>query len=163
MTQLQPEKVRFHLEKQKNIKDVVKSLILHGNLEKRKENFHQFMVSHMSISQEYNKNTIADANDNFDTFLVGSDIVWGLNITGSDFNYMLEFADDEKKKVSFSSSVGTKWSTEDEWKVQECLSRFDQIAVRESEAAEWIKPLVTTEVEVTCDPTMLWNRDFWGN
>lgn len=151
------------LREAKNIKDVVKSLILHGNLEKRKENFHQFMVSHMSISQEYNKNTIADANDNFDTFLVGSDIVWGLNITGSDFNYMLEFADDEKKKVSFSSSVGTKWSTEDEWKVQECLSRFDQIAVRESEAAEWIKPLVTTEVEVTCDPTMLWNRDFWGN
>ena len=85
-----------------------------------------------------------------------------LNITGGDFNYMLEFADDKKKKVSFSSSVGTKWSTEDEWKVQECLSRFDQIAVRESEAAEWIKPLVTTGVEVTCDPTMLWNRDFWG-
>src|SRR5699024_6466461 len=113
------------LREAKNIKDVVTSLILNGNLEKRKENFHQFMVSHMSISQEYNKGTIADANDNIDTFLVGSDIVWGLNITGSDFNYMLEFADDEKKKVSFSSSVGTKWSTEDEWKVQECLSRFD--------------------------------------
>lgn len=60
----------------------MKSLILHGNLEKRKENFHQFMVSHMSISQEYNKDTIADAKANFDTFLVGSDIVWGLNITG---------------------------------------------------------------------------------
>lgn len=73
------------------------------------------MASHMSISQEYNKDTISDANDDFDTFLVGSDIVWGLNITGGDFNYMLEFADDKKKKVSFSSSVGTKWSTEDEW------------------------------------------------
>lgn len=149
------------LKDAKNIKDVVKSLILHGNLERRKTNFNRFMNEHMSISREYNKHTIVDANDEFDTFLVGSDIVWGLNITGSDFNYMLEFADDEKKKVSFSSSVGTKWSTDDEWKVRECLSKFNQIAVRESEAAEWIKPLVSTEVEITCDPTMLWNRSFW--
>ena len=95
------------LKEAKTIKDVVKSLVLHGNLEKRKRSFHNFMIEHMSISQEYNKNTIADANDEFDTFLVGSDIVWGLNITGNDYNYMLDFADDEKKKISFSSSVGT--------------------------------------------------------
>lgn len=149
------------LKEAKNIKDVVKSLVLHRNLEKRKNSFHHFMTAHMSISQEYNKDTIVGANEEFDTFLVGSDIVWGLNITGNDFNYMLDFADDAKKKISFSSSVGTKWDSDEEKKVQECLSRFDQIAVRESEAAEWINPLVTSSVEVTCDPTMLWDREFW--
>ena len=145
----------------KSIKEVVKSLILHGNLEKRKKNFRKFLSNHVIMSRQYDKNTIFTANEEFDVFLVGSDIVWGLNITGKDFNYMLEFADSTKRKLAFSSSVGTKWEEREEERVKKCLSRFEQITVRESEAADWIRTLISIPVDVTCDPTMLWNKDFW--
>ena len=61
----------------KSIKDFIKFLILHKNLEKRKETFHKFMNENMNITTKtYDKTTIKNTNKLFDTFLVGSDIVW---------------------------------------------------------------------------------------
>lgn len=145
----------------KNVKDFIKFLVLHKNLEKRKQEFHKFMDKNMSITKQYDKSTIKNTNELFDTFLVGSDIVWGLNITGNDYTYMLDFAEEKKKKISFSSSVGTKWKDDEAAQVRKCLKRFDDIAVRETDAAEWIKELIKSNVKVTCDPTMLWDRKFW--
>ena len=76
---------------------------------------------------------------------------------------MLDFVEDGKKRISFSSSVGTKWENTESLNVKKCLEKFDEIAVRESDAAEWIRQLVKTDVRVTCDPTMLWDRKFWEN
>lgn len=147
----------------KNVKDFLKFLFLHKNLEKRKEQFHKFMNENMKITDKYNKSTIKETNKLFDTFLVGSDIVWGLNITGNDYTYMLDFVNENKKRISFSSSVGTKWEDTEASNVQNCLKKFNEIAVRESDAAEWIGQLIGSDVKVTCDPTMLWDRKFWEN
>ncbi len=149
------------LKEAKGVKGILKSLLLHKNLQERKDNFQKFLRDNMNVTRPYYRKDISQVNAEFDTFLVGSDIVWGLNITGNDYTYMMDFAEDEKRKLAFSSSVGTKWEPNQEAKVAECLGRFNDIAVREEEAAKWIGDLLSRNVDVTCDPTMLWDRKFW--
>lgn len=149
------------LSEAKNFKDVIKSLLLHNNLEKRKNNFWSFLQSNLNMTEPYNRETISKTNELFDRFLIGSDIVWGLNITGNDYTYMLDFVDEPRKRLAFSSSVGTKWDPSEEATVYKYLSKFDDIAVRESDAAMWVGELLGKKIEITCDPTMLWDADFW--
>lgn len=152
----------YSLKDCRSVKDVVKSLMWHGAMQRKHDNFWNFMQKNMKLTETYTKESIKKANDIFDTFVVGSDIVWGTGITGKDWTYFLDFAEDNKKKIAFSSSVGTKWENEDREKVIKYLQRFDAISVREELAQQWIKDM-GIDVQVTCDPTMLWESDFWKN
>lgn len=133
----------------------------HKSFSKRYDNMWNFMRKNMVISKAYNKSTISEANNEYDTFVVGSDIVWGMPVTGHDFTYMLDFAQDKKKKVAFSPSIGTPWTSEEKETIGRLLKRFDFISTREELGAEWVMELTNQKTEVTCDPTMLWNRQFW--
>ncbi len=148
------------LKEARTPKDVVKSLLLHGNLQKRQESFHGFMARNMKLTEHYTRETIAQTNQLFDRFLVGSDIVWGFNITGKDYTYMLDFVK-HAKRYAFSSSVGMKWEKKDESTVKAHLEKFACISVREADAAQWVSGLLGKGIQVTCDPTMLWNAAFW--
>lgn len=144
-------------------KEFYKAIFHHGFLEEKQRNFWSFIRNNMAVSDEFDYKSVQASNNKFDTFLVGSDIVWGMQITGSDFNYMLQFASDDKKKVAFSSSVGTRWPKDKDSKITELLSRFDSISVREQLAVKWINELLPDmNVCETCDPTMLWDKSFWN-
>ena len=41
----------------------------------------------------YDRDNVQKANQEFDTFLVGSDLVWDFSINQNDLTYMLDFAD----------------------------------------------------------------------
>lgn len=151
----------YSLSSCRTLSDIIKSILWNSSLKKKKEAFWRFIDQNMKLSKSYTLDTIAEVNRMYDIFLVGSDIVWSLDITGHDYTYYLDFADDDKKKVSFSSSVGTKWIDEDEEQIRKQLNRFDEICVREQMAKEWIQPIVEKEVHVTCDPTMLWTGEDW--
>lgn len=149
------------LSQAKTFKEIIQSLLWHKKLQRRYDKFKQQLHDSLALSQEYTLATIAQANDEFDVFIVGSDIVWGSEITGRDKTYFLDFAEDKKIKFAFSSSVGTKWAQTEEREVAALLKRFDKISVREELAAGWIKDLIGESVDVTCDPTMLWTSEAW--
>lgn len=128
---------------------------------KKQKALSQFLFEHMTVSQTYTSDTVHQANDQYDTFLVGSDIVWGLNITGRDFNYFLDFVLEGKSRVAFGSSAGLPWSQEDGKIIGCLLERFDHIAVRESMVAEWIHELTGSCPAVVSDPTMLRDAAHW--
>ena len=151
----------YSLKECHSIKDYIRHIVLNPTLSKVKNNMWSFVNQNMTVSPTLDSTSIASLNDLFDGFIVGSDIVWGMEVTGHDFNYFLQFAHDDKEKLAFSSSVGTKWEKEEEQIIQSLLNRFDRISVREQLASEWIIPLVNKEIPVTCDPTMLWNGDSW--
>lgn len=145
-----------------SVKQIVKYFIW-GNAQKRKYNsIMRFLKENTSMSPEYDKGSIVNANKVYDGFIVGSDIVWGTNITGRDMTYFLDFASDDKRRYSFSSSIGTKWTTEENDMIKPLLQRFDRISVREELASEWIKELIGKKPTVTCDPTVLWEPSFWS-
>lgn len=150
----------YALHECKSVKDIIKSLMWHKAMQEKKDNFSQFTRNNMRLSREYTVENIREANNNYNTFLVGSDIVWGTEITGYDWTYFLDFVNEDKIKLAFSSSVGTRWKDEYDQKISKYLSRFNDISVREELAQEWIGKL-GVESCVTCDPTMLWDTEFW--
>ena len=158
---IQKRESTFELRDNLNLQGFVKYFMWHKALKKKYLAFWEFMRCHMKISDTYNKYTISNTNALYDVFVVGSDIVWGTNITGHDFTYFLDFANKGKRKIAFSSSVGTKWSQEECGQIATLLNRFDEISVREQLASDWIKEMTGRDVKVTCDPTMLWGTDFW--
>lgn len=123
----------------------------------------KFMKMHEKLSDKtYTRQNIRDSNFVYDKFIVGSDILWNLSISGNDFSYFLDFVDDTKKKFSFATSVGEPWDEKGKTKAAEYLLRFDKISVRENEAVSWISELVKDEPYLVCDPTMLIESDEWS-
>lgn len=149
------------LQEGKSIKEILRYLLWHKDLQRKHDCFWEFIQDEMKLTETYSIETIKDANRAFDTFVVGSDIVWGTNITGKDMTFFLDFVDENKRKLSFSSSIGTKWEQEEQIEIRKLLKRFEQISVREQLAAQWIQESAGIKAKVTCDPTMLWKNDFW--
>ena len=50
------------LKEAKGPKAVVKSLMLHGNLQKRQNSFHKFMAENMILTDSYTRATVAQTN-----------------------------------------------------------------------------------------------------
>lgn len=151
----------YPLSQCRNIKDIIKSLMWHKAMQKKYENFWSFIKENMKITKPYTRENVKELNNIFDVFIVGSDIVWGTNITGNDWTYFLDFADDSKTKIAFSSSIGTKWNSDVEKQILSNLNKFKSISVREELAQSWIRE-IGINADVTCDPTMLWDSSFWS-
>ncbi|MCD8006093.1 MAG: polysaccharide pyruvyl transferase family protein [Oscillospiraceae bacterium] len=147
----------------KTVKDVIKYLLWHRKLQAKHDGFWKFIDDNIRITNSYDHTNIGDLNNRFDSFVVGSDIVWGSEITGHDKTFFLNFSDCEKKKYSFSSSIGTLWDESEREEIATYLKRFNKISVREELAMEWIKQYVGIDVNVTCDPTMLFDANYWEN
>lgn len=151
----------YQLKECRRIKDFYKAVFHHHFLEKKRIYFWKYIRENMVVTDPFDKVSIEKTNELFDTFLVGSDIVWGMDITNADFNYMLEFARPEKRKIAFSSSMGERWPAYYDKKIGNLLKGFNAISVREQLSAQWIFDLIGYEVKTTCDPTMLWDSEFW--
>lgn len=122
----------------------------------------QFVHSKIVLSDRCDRNTVADISEQYDTLLIGSDIVWGLDITGDDLTYLLDFASNRNcRKISFAASIGNAWNEDEKKIVAPLLIQFNYIAVREKESAEWVKEASGKVASVVCDPTMLLTPEVW--
>lgn len=120
-----------------------------------------FLREHMTLSEKCDRTNVKSLNDKYDCFVVGSDIVWGLDITANDTAYFLDFVEDGKKKIAFSSSIGNAWNENEKNLVKPLLKRFNSIAVREEESADWVEEAIGLRPFVVCDPTMLLSAEQW--
>ncbi len=124
----------------------------------------KFMMKHEVLSKKsYNSENISESNSVYDKFIVGSDILWNLNISGGDFSYFLNFAQESKKKFSYATSIGEPWTEEEKKEVKKYLSSFNKISVRENEAVSWVEELISKKTGLVCDPTMLIEPKEWSN
>lgn len=112
-------------------------------------------------SERYNRKNIELANDKYDIFLVGSDMLWCTKFTNSDYTYMLDFVKDDTKKFSYATSVGYYWEEEEENLVLNYLDKFQMISVRENDMACKLSKTLNKRVYEVCDPTMLIEPDIW--
>ena len=158
---IEDRETTYPLKSVRTIKGFFKFVLWHPMLHKKKISFHTFIKEQMKLSPRYNIETIVNVNNRYDIFIVGSDIVWGMNITGHDYTYFLDFVKSDKRKYAFSSSIGTAWNENDKPKIKSLLEKFDSISVREEQASEWVEELLGKKVPVTCDPTMLWPNTYW--
>ena len=143
------------------LKEMIKYLLFNRDNVAKFNSLIQFLNRHAKLSKPYDRNTIYKASDHYDVIIVGSDIVWGLDITKGDTAYLLDFVSDNKKKFAFSSSIGNPWNKEEREIVKPLLKEFEGIAVREEESADWVEELTGRRPYVVCDPTMLLTSNEW--
>ena len=112
---------------------------------------------------EFTKDNIADANQIYDVFVSGSDIIWGVDITDGDFTYFLDFVSPDKKRFAFASSIGDRWSSEYDKEIGELLRKYEKIFVREKNSVKIIEEVANKSSQLVCDPTMLVTPEYWEN
>ncbi len=147
--------------KLKDPKSIYRFLRYSGSFREKSRIFSEFLGSYARISRIYDQNSIGCSNRDYDIFLAGSDIVWGLNVTGNDLTYFLDFVEKGKKKVAFGSSAGIRWPQSHSCRIGALLREFDHIGVRETSLALWVGEVSGREADVVCDPTMLWDAQSW--
>lgn len=132
------------------------------HLRKKYRRLKSFLSERMVLSARCGRDSIQEITDCYDTLLIGSDIVWGLDITADDLTYFLDFASERKcRKLSYAASIGNPWTERQKRIVAPLLNKFNYITVREEESAFWVKEVSNCGVDVVCDPTMLLTSDEW--
>ena len=103
-----------------------------------------------------------ELNSRYDKFIVGSDQVWNCTNNGGDTAYLLDFVEDDSKKISYSSSFGASSLAPDIAAVYAVyLKRFSRLSTRESVGAELIETLTGRKAHLVLDPVFLTGRDEW--
>lgn len=140
---------------------IIKDILIGSVNRKKYKALTKFLRENMTLSARCDKSTIKDQSALYDKFIIGSDIVWGMDIIEGDLTYFLNFETESCKKTAFSSSIGNSWSEQDKQKLKPLLQDFNYIAVREDESANWVEELTGNRPNVVCDPTMLINSNEW--
>ena len=97
---------------------------------------------------------------NADAYVVGSDQVWNLQITGWQYPiFFLSFVKDRSKRISYAACMGGNSDIIFEGKtktnIQNLLNKFDSIAVRNEMAMNIFKNNFTNHPTQVLDPTFL--------
>lgn len=145
-----------------SVKNVLKYILFSKKNKKKHKDLFDFLRENATISCRYDKKSIFNSNGVYDCFIVGSDIVWGLDVTGNDFTYFLDFATDDKLKMSYASSANQITDNEYSDAIIKQLKKFLLIGVREEKTKlELERYFPNKNVHLVCDPTMLVRSDDW--
>lgn len=148
----------------KSFKELVKWSLSVKSSKKSVENYKKFNDKYQRMSEEtYTLNNIAMSNDKYNTFIVGSDQVWNMNLNGNDSTYLLDFVDERNRKISYAASFGYK-EIPDKFKsiTKDKLKSFDKISVREVSGQDIVFKDVNRESQVVLDPTLLLEKEYWS-
>ena len=128
----------------------------------KKKKFVNFLSKFSSLGRSYKKTDISEANKDYDVIVTGSDQVWNPDNTNGDTTYLLDFADDTTKKVSYAASIGKTDNFEgfgDEGK--SFVKKIDCISLREKEACDAFSKMGFDATHVV-DPVFLTSADRWS-
>lgn len=142
------------------LKDIVLRYLWIKTQKKIKKCQEYMMSKGLYSTLKYDSSNISFANQEYDAFISGSDMIWNLKVTDHDYTYFQNFVVDSKPKYSYGSSIGDKWENKDINKVNELLLRFNKISVREEDTCKFIQNL-GIECKHVVDPTMLISSDNW--
>lgn len=146
-------------------KALAASLVLYPRQRRRRDAFEAFIAQELSPTARYGaddkKRMEAELSGQFDCFICGSDQIWNVDCTrGPVGPYFLSFAG-EARRIAYAPSLShTSFSREyfgpeDQRQIQEWLSRFSAISVREAMTTELFQPLCKLPIYVCVDPTLL--------
>lgn len=145
---------KVELSKKNNIKSkILRSL-------RGEKKFDDFRNKHMKFTNPLiTYEDCKSQNSFFNAFYVGSDQVWRPIMAKERlYRYFLDFADDDKDKISYAASFGTDiWegTEKDTTKISDLLKRFKAISVREDSGVAICKDEFNVKATHVLDPTFL--------
>lgn len=124
--------------------------------------FSIYTLMNMKISKKYRRDDIYKTNKKYVNFLLGSDLVWDLNITYGDTTYLFDFLEDDKVRFAYAASSGRDYIPDSQREIfTKCLKKFNYITVRESGMVSDIENISGCSVYNVCDPTLLIEGSEW--
>lgn len=145
------------------LKNLLASIFCAKAFCERKRRFKIFEKKYLNLTNElYSKEDLNKICEKYDYIITGSDQVWNYTITDTDSTYMLDFVEDNNKKISYAASFGVGFIP-GELKIwyKNLLQDFKAISVREKQGQAIIKSLCSKEVPVVLDPTFLLTKEEW--
>lgn len=146
------------------IKDAIKYSVGAPFLNYRKKHFDEFYKKYVKYSSNtyYSTDSLKETNGMYDCFMTGSDQIWNPEHNGSDLNFLLDFVTDDRRKMSYSSSLSvTHLPSELEEGYCRCLNQMRHLSVREQSGARLIKELTGRDAQVVLDPVFLLKKEHW--
>ena len=124
-------------------------------------NFSFFRYKYLNTTRiYYNYKSLLKSNDDFSTFIFGSDQIWRYAITKGDYGiYFGNFARGDKRLVAYAASFGKdKWDEAPQHvtaDVKNLLKPFKGVSMREDSGVKICKDVFGVEAEHVLDPTLL--------
>lgn len=113
-------------------------------------------------SKVYTKETIFECEDNYTTFISGSDQIWKPGV--ADDVFLLNFLKHPERKniFSYASSVAVEHFNEEYLEfMKTSLKKYQSISVRESVTARQFSEYFSYPVSAVVDPTLLLKKEDW--
>lgn len=147
----------------RSIKELIKYIVLNSSQKKKFNKFIEFEQNFMMESKDiYDKNNIKESSEEYDLFIVGSDQVWNLSLSGDDYSFFLDFERDNEKKRAYAASFGYSQVPNKYLKnTEKYLKDFSKIAVREESGKAIVNSVVKKDAVVVLDPTLLLTKEEW--
>lgn len=99
----------------------------------------------------------------YDIYISGSDQVWNPSIFQYDFNFLLDFVPEGKRRISYAASFGKRTLPKgDIQRINDLLHDYDALSVREDSGRELLKTVFGLNAQTHLDPTLLLNAGDWG-
>lgn len=130
----------------------------------RKRRFAKFYEHYLHVTKRVYRNSEETVmlNPCYDRFIVGSDQVWNPINNGNDTAFLLDFVEDWRKKISYSSSFGLSELDEvTSTKYRKCFESFYALSVREEIGQRIVSRLIGKTPELVLDPVMLLTGEEW--
>ena len=149
------------LGSRRSVKSILLYILNDKNKLKTQKKFYEFVDKYIPMSEKTDEFTISDMVKKYDILISGGDQIWNLDLTGSDYNYYLNF-NFSGKRCSYGSSFGkTDFSKEEKEKITNCLSQFTTINVREDSAKHFVETDLGMKCSVVPDPVFLLTKQEW--
>lgn len=128
--------------------------------------FKNFYISSFSFANERRTSwyQIKDQHYDFDIYVCGSDQIWNPFFKNgeNDLGYFLEFAPDDKLKISYAPSFGcSELPAKSLNNIKDLLLKIDYLSVREKTGADLVLKNTGLTAKVVLDPTMLLSCKQW--
>lgn len=151
------------LRSAKSTHDAVRMLAKRQYLKARKASFDIFKRDCIMMSNEFDADSFSAECSKYSKIIVGSDQVWNPILTHADMNYFLDNVGNQTAKASYAASIGLAAIPDSfSGEIRNLLAKFENITVREEDAAKTIELLTGSRPDVVCDPVMLLDRVEWG-
>ena len=155
--------IQYHnrsLSESKSLVQYMKSHLRIALNRKRQSNFDKFRDT-LGLSGLVDRDTIKSIENKYDKIIVGSDQVWNPRNTKADRNFLLEFLEDDAKKIAYAASFGNVDLFEEFGSdtIQQ-VKRIPHISVRESSGREFLSGH-GVDSTVVADPVLLLKKPDW--
>lgn len=130
------------------------------NFKKRENAFLGFISENykLAANHEIQVEELESIVKTYDIVMAGSDQIW--NPEALDSVYLMEWVPDDKRKISYASSLSTTNIPEQYYPIyKRALSRLKAISIRDTACREQLEKIVGKDIKTVVDPVILLGAD----